>query len=98
MSQRDHILEVLSSHRGELHRLGVRRLGLFGSVARGENRPESDLDFVVDFKIKSFDGYMDLRSLLERILDSRVDLVLSDAIKPRLRAAILAETVDVPGL
>ena len=98
MSRRDQVFEALAKHRNALRRLGVRRLGLFGSVARGESRPGSDLDFVVDFEAKTFDGYMDLQSLLEEILGSRVDLVLSDTIKPLLRPIIMAETVNVPGL
>jgi predicted nucleotidyltransferase len=51
----------------------------------------------VEFEAKTFDAYMDLLSLLEKLLDSRVDLVLEDAIKPRLRPIILAEAVHVQG-
>ncbi len=97
MSRRDHILQTLAAHRDALCQLGVRRLGLFGSVARGDGQPDSDLDFVVEFEAKTFDAYMDLLSLLENLLDSRVDLVLEDAIKPRLRPIILAEAVHVQG-
>jgi predicted nucleotidyltransferase len=97
MRRRDHVLKTLAEHRDALRQLGVRRLGLFGSAARGDGRPDSDLDFVVEFEAKTFDAYMDLLSLLEKLLDSRVDLVLEDAIKPRLRPIILAEAVHVPG-
>lgn len=97
MTRRDHVLTTLAAHRDGLRQLGVRRLGLFGSAARGDERPDSDLDFVVDFETKTFDAYMDLLSLLETVLDSRVDLVLEDAIKPRLRPIILAEAVHVQG-
>ena len=98
MNRRDEVLGTLARHRDALYGMGVRRLGLFGSVARGESRPSSDLDFVVDFETKSFDAYMDLRSFLEELLGSQVDLVLSDTIKPRLRPIIMAESVNVPGL
>jgi hypothetical protein len=97
MSRRDDVLKTLAAHRDALRQLGVRRLGLFGSAARGDGRPDSDLDFVVQFEAKTFDAYMDLLSLLEKLLDSRVDLVLEDAIKPRLRPIILAEAVHVQG-
>ena len=76
----------------------MRRLGLFGSIARGEGRAESDLDFLVELERNSFDAYMDLKFFLEDLLDCRVDLVLADTIKPRLREGILKETVHVPGL
>ncbi len=92
------ILDAIERHREQITRLGVRRLALFGSSARGEETPDSDLDFVVEFETKSFDAYMDLKDLLERLFGRRVDLVLANAIKPRLRPAILEEAVYAPGL
>jgi predicted nucleotidyltransferase len=74
-----------------------RSLSLFGSFARGDETAKSDLDFVVEFERKSFDSYMDLKFFLEELFDRRVDLVLADGIKPRLRAAILAEAIHAPG-
>ncbi len=87
----EHILRRLADHQDELRRLGVRRLGLFGSAARGEATDSSDLDFLVDFECKSFDAYMDLKALLERVFDRRVDLVIRETVKPRLRDRILGE-------
>jgi predicted nucleotidyltransferase len=90
---RDEILALLGAHRERLRSLGVKRLGLFGSAVRGDLTSESDLDFLVEFDVKSFDAYMDLKFLLEDLFDRKVDLVLADAIKPRLRRAILDEVV-----
>jgi len=90
---RSDILSVLANQRERLRSLGVRKLGLFGSAARDESTPESDLDFVVEFEAKSFDAYMDLKFFLEDLFHRKVDLVLIDAIKPRLRKAILDEAV-----
>jgi uncharacterized protein len=64
----------------------------------GRENPASDLDFVVEFDRKSFDGYMGLKEFLEDIFDCPVDLVMSDAIKPRLRASIMGEAVYASGL
>jgi len=94
----EHIFEILREHRQEIRRLGVRTLALFGSAARGRAGETSDLDFVVEFERKSFDDYMDLKAMLEGLLGRNVDLVLPDAIKPRLRPAILRELVHAPGL
>ena len=58
----------------------------------------SDLDFVVEFEQKSFDAYMDLKAYLEELLGRRVDLVVAEAIKPRLRDTILGEALHAPGL
>ena len=92
------ILRSLTQHQPTLRALGVRRLALFGSAVRGDLRDTSDLDFVVEFDKKSFDAYMDLKAFLEDLFGCRVDLVIADAIKPRLRAAILGEAVHAPGL
>ena len=91
---REQILRTLAANRDAIRGFGVRRLGLFGSVARGEETGESDLDFVVEFERKSFDGYMDLKAYLETIFGRSVDLVIAEAIKPRLRGPILEEAVD----
>lgn len=92
------ILGMLEANGDAIRRYGVRSLGLFGSAARGTARPESDLDFVVEFDRKSFDAYMDLKLFLEQIFGCRVDLVLAGAIKPRLRSAILGEAIHAAGL
>jgi uncharacterized protein len=84
----EQVLSVLDENRDELRRLGVRRLGLFGSTARNEAGPGSDLDFLVEFQQKSFDGYMGLKELLERLFGRPVDLVLPETLKPRLRGLI----------
>ncbi len=91
-------LDLLEQNRDTIRSFGVRRLGLFGSVARGEATSDSDLDFVVEFETKSFDAYMDLKAFLEGLFGCSVDLVLTDTIKPRLRAAILGEAMHAPGL
>ncbi|MFN0243359.1 MAG: nucleotidyltransferase family protein [Planctomycetota bacterium] len=98
MLSRAEILTKLEQQRTTLRSFQLRRLGLFGSHARGDARSDSDLDFVVEFREKSFDRYMDLEIFLEDLFHKRVDLVLLDRIKPRLKASILAEVVDVPGL
>ena len=91
------ILNTIELHREAIKRFGVRRLGLFGSHARGEGKDSSDLDFVVDFERKTFDNYMDLKDFLENLFKSAVDLVMVDAIKPRLKPIILNETLYAQG-
>lgn len=95
---RDEILETIRQNLKPIQSFGVRRLGLFGSGARNEVGETSDLDFVVEFEHKTFDAYMGLKFYLERLFQCPVDLVLSDAIKPRLRPTILKEAVYAPGL
>jgi uncharacterized protein len=95
---RDQVLRVLGSNREKIRGFGVRRIGLFGSTVRNEASGSSDLDFVVELEKKSFDQYMDLKIYLEGLFGCKVDVVLADAIKPRLRASIMQEVVYAPGL
>jgi len=92
------ILKIIEENREKIRGFGVTSLGLFGSAARGEATDTSDLDFVVEFEKKTFDAYMDLKQFLEELFSCKVDLVLKDGIKPRLREPILKETVYAPGL
>ena len=92
------ILSRLKANEAVIKGFGVRSLGLFGSFAHGQNTESSDLDLVVEFDKKTFDAYMDLKLFLESLFDRRVDLVLADAIKPRLRSPILEDVVQAPGL
>ena len=76
-------------------RFGVKSLGLFGSIARGDASPGSDVDILVEFDAPSFDHYMDLKFYLEERLGRPVDLVLKGSLKPALRDRILREVRDV---
>ena len=95
---REDVLATLDLHAQELRRLGARSLALFGSVARGEGSGASDVDILVELQPKTFDSYMDVKLFLEKVLGRRVDLVPANAIKPRLRPAILAEAVHASRL
>jgi predicted nucleotidyltransferase len=93
------ILDTLEAHQQTIHAFGARRLGLFGSWARGEAKATSDMDFLVEFEPgrKTFDGYMDLKLFLENLFGRPVDLVIAEGIKPRLRESILREVVYAAG-
>jgi hypothetical protein len=95
---RQEIFSLIDSNRESIRALGVRRLGLFGSCAREEQTPSSDVDFLVEFETPSFDAYMDLKFLLEDVLRRPVDLVLANTVKPRIKPVILSEVVYAPRL
>jgi len=89
-------LELLRRHEPELKgRFGVAKIGIFGSFARGEERPESDVDVLVSFRKgeETFDHYMDCKFFLEDLFGRKVDLVMNGAIKKRLKPYILGEVV-----
>jgi hypothetical protein len=92
------ILNILNDQAQELHRLGARKLGLFGSYRRGTQTADSDLDFLVTLEQPSFDDYMAIKFFLEDLFGCPVDLVIETDLKPRLRDKILGEVVYVAGL
>jgi predicted nucleotidyltransferase len=93
---RDEVLRLLAAHRREIDQYGVRRLALFGSMARGDARSDSDVDLLVDFDGRAtFDRYMGLKLLLEDVLRRRVDLVTERSLKPPLRPYVEADAVNV---
>ena len=87
----------LLSAQAEILRLGVRRLALFGSVERDAARTDSDVDVLVEFRPgeKSYDHFVALAELLERLVGRRVELVTPESLSPFLRPYILAEARDV---
>lgn len=95
---RQEILARLAALAPTLRALGVRMLGVFGSYARGEQRPRSDVDVLVTFDHLTFRRYMDVKLLLEDTLGMPPDLVLADDLRPRLRERVLAEVIYVAGL
>lgn len=92
----DTAIAGLRHHESELKRLGVKSLAIFGSVARNEATPDSDLDVLVDFEeAATFDAYMAVKAFIEDALECQVDLVMRKAITPRMRRAIERDVVRV---
>ncbi len=91
---REEAIRRLAASQPELAALGVRSLDLFGSVARGEAGPDSDVDLLVDFdRPVGLFHFFRVQRRLEEILGCKVDLVMRDAVKRQLRDRIFAEAV-----
>jgi len=90
-------LEKIRTSYGEIRsRFGVKKLAIFGSVARDEAREDSDVDVLVEFEgVADFDRFMDLKFYLEDLLGSPVDLVTRNALRPQMRPIIEDEALDV---
>lgn len=93
MSRKETILELLSSHADVLHRMGVAAIGLFGSVARGEDTASSDVDIFVEFEKQgnTFRNFNALCDFLERYLGDHYDLVTCNSLSPYMKPHILDE-------
>jgi len=72
---------------------GVKKIGIFGSFARGEGREDSDIDILVIFEegAKTFDNFMELKFFLEDLFNRKIDLVTFEALRPQLKEDILRE-------
>jgi predicted nucleotidyltransferase len=96
--KRDEVISILKGRRDELSsRYHVSNVALFGSTARNEAGPESDVDILVDFpNPPTFDQYMGLKLELEDLLGKRVDLVTRRGLRERIRTFIEREAISVP--
>ncbi len=94
---RERILRSLRDADADIRRLGVRRLALFGSVARGDSHAGSDVDLLVEFNRgeKNYDRFLALSDLLERLVGHPVELVTLESLSPFIGPHILAEATDV---
>lgn len=94
MIKRNSILKTLEDNQDKIRRFGVRKIGIFGSFARRSQTQKSDIDILVEFQRgqKSFDNYMELKELLQALLNRKIDLVTKEALKSRIKLSILKET------
>ena len=77
-------------------RFKVETIGIFGSYVKGEQKRKSDLDVLVEFsETPSLFEFVELEDFLSQKLGIKVDLVMRDALKPRIKASILSEAVYV---
>jgi len=92
----DEAIKKINQHRRELEeRFKVKRIAIFGSYIRGEQIPQSDIDIIVEFKEPVGLLFVHLADFLEEILETKVDLLTIDAIKPNRRKYIMEEMVYV---
>ena len=95
--KRSDVLSILHEKRGELsEKYGVKSLALFGSVARDEARPDSDVDLLVEFdRPVGLFAFIGLQQFLENLLGSKVDLGTLLSLKPRMKDSVLQEAIHV---
>jgi len=92
------LMQLLEQKVSEIRKFGVSRIGLFGSWVRGEEKPESDIDVLVEFVHPNFDQYMELKFFLEELFKRDVDLVLADSLKEQIKPKIIREVHYVQGI
>jgi predicted nucleotidyltransferase len=93
MSRND-LIKTMQKNTDTLKSYGVKKLGVFGSFGTSRQHSKSDVDILVEFnkEDKTFDNYMELKAFLEKLFQRRVDLVIKDALKARIKTRVLSET------
>jgi len=98
MSRKASVLSELKRNKESLIRIGVSRIGLFGSIARKEDSPESDIDILVDFRpdAHKYRNFNDLCDILDESFGDSYDLVTVSGLSPHIGESILKEVEYVP--
>lgn len=96
MKTKQEILSLLLKNKANLQtRYQVTKIALFGSFARGDNSPNSDVDILIEVPASIGLGFVSLAQELQNILQMKVDLVSSRALKSNIRDIILNEALYV---
>lgn len=95
--ERASVIKTLSDHKDELRLKGVEALYLFGSTARDEAGPESDVDLFFDYNDPAFSvvELVMVKNMIEKTLGSPADVMTRDSIHPRLRSRVEASSLRI---
>jgi predicted nucleotidyltransferase len=93
---RPEIIRTLKAHEAELRGRGVEHVALFGSVARGEGNPDSDIDIMLDLdpaaRVTAFD-YAEIVEYVRKLLGGRADVANRETLKPHVRPSAERDAV-----
>ena len=94
--KRDEIIRKLKEREIDLRAQGVTHAALFGSLARGDERPDSDIDIMIELdpaaRVTMFD-YVDIKEYIEALFSEPVDVVNRDGLKPLVRPQATADAI-----
>lgn len=94
----EYVLAELEKHADVLRGFGVKRIGLFGSVVRGEAGANSDLDLLVELERLTFRDFFGLLAFLQDQFHCGIDLVTTTAVRPELEPYIKRDVVYAQGI
>ncbi len=88
------VFNALKNHKNEIKiRYNVKKIGVFGSYAKGLQNEESDVDILVEFEKPSFDSFMELSFYLEDLFGKKVDLLTPNSLSPFMKTSVEKEVV-----
>ena len=88
------ILETLKNEQALLRKYSVKRIGLFGSYARGSANDNSDIDFLVEFEHSTYDNFLGLIRELEKLFGRKVEVLTPDGVDS-IRVDEVAQSIRV---
>ena len=96
MKSLDEVKRIIRQHKKILEKkFKVKKIGIFGSYVRGEQKQKSDVDILVEFSGKMGWGFIDLEDYLQEMLKTKVDLTTPGALKEQVKDRILKEVAFV---
>jgi len=97
MKKIEEIKKILEEHKEELQdRYKIKKMGIFGSYIRNEQKAESDVDILVEFEeVPDLIEFVELKNYLSELLNVKVDLVMKSVLKPNIGKRILKEVVYI---
>jgi len=90
------VIRLLRANRGELEKIGIRHAEIFGSVARGEDLPDSDVDILVDLDpavVRDLFAYSRVQRTLQDVVGRRVDIARRGRTRPELDVELIRDAV-----
>ncbi len=91
------IEQTLAEHKDILRKYRVKSIALFGSYVRNEQRPESDIDFLVEFEENTYDNFISLVYSLEDLFNKSVTVVSEQDLSPYIKPYVLKEAEQLEG-
>lgn len=91
LKSKKQIQDIINRNNYIFSKFGIKKLALFGSYVRDEQKENSDVDFIVEFEKSSFRNYIDLARELEKLLNLKVDLLTLAALSKYLKHYVLKE-------
>jgi len=95
---KEDIKKLLSEHKDILTKYKVKSISLFGSYTRNEQRKDSDIDFLVEFKEDTYDNFINLVFSLEDLLKKNVTVVSEEDLSPYIKPYVLKEIEKIEWL
>jgi len=87
------VFKILKENKDKISNCGVKKIGLFGSYVRGDQKKESDIDFLVEFDKgeKSYRNFIEISELMKKLFNKKIDIITKESLSPYIGPYIKKE-------